>query len=94
MTAGGGTAGQGNVFSIGMNGTGYQNLLSFNGTNGSQPFGNLTLIGTNLYGMTESGGTSSDGTLFQHRHQRQRISNHCSRSVAPPMALILTMKAL
>ena len=41
MTDYGGSAGQGNVFSIGTNGTGYQNMVSFSGgTNGANPQGN------------------------------------------------------
>jgi uncharacterized repeat protein (TIGR03803 family) len=61
----------GNVFSIGANGTNYQNLLSFTGSgsggaaNGLLPgIGNLTLVGTTLYGTTEDGGTHGDGNLF------------------------------
>ncbi len=48
--------GNGNVFSVGGDGTGYQNLVSFTGTggmaNGLYPYGSLTLGGTTLYGMT------------------------------------------
>ena len=32
MTVEGGSSGDGNVFSLGTNGSGYQNLLSFSGT--------------------------------------------------------------
>ena len=68
MTEFGGSRGYGNVFSIGTNGSGYQNLLSFSGTGGAhpglQPFGSLTLSGTTLYGMTSEGGSSGDGNVF------------------------------
>src|SRR5580704_1914601 len=57
----------GNIFSVGTNGTNFQNLISFTGIGGAapgkDPQGSLTLIGTTLYGMTLSGG-SGDGTIF------------------------------
>ena len=64
MTRNGGTAGDGNIFSVGTNGSGFQNLLSFSGTNGQLPFGSLTLSGTTLYGMTLQGGTAGNGSIF------------------------------
>ena len=39
-------------------------LLSFNGTNGANPDGSLTLSGSTLYGMTIGGGANGDGTIF------------------------------
>jgi autotransporter-associated beta strand protein/uncharacterized repeat protein (TIGR03803 family) len=63
-----GSSGEGNVFSVGVNGSGFRNLLSFSGTSGAYlgayPYGSLTLSGTTLYGMTDSGGSSGDGNLF------------------------------
>ena len=62
--------GFGNVFSVGTNGTNYQNLVPyFTGTGGSAsgevPQGSLTLGGgTTLYGMTENGGMFGDGNIF------------------------------
>ncbi len=64
MSYNGGSNGAGNVFSIGTNGSGYRNLLSFSGTNGENPLGGLILSGTTLFGMTESGGSSGDGNVF------------------------------
>ena len=64
MTVEGGSSGDGNVFSIGTNGSGYQNLLSFSGTNGDCPDGSLILSGTTLYGMTSDGGSSGVGNVF------------------------------
>ena len=55
MTSDGGSNIGGTVFSVGTNGSGFQNLLSFTGTGGPtgrEPFGGLTLSGTTLYGMT------------------------------------------
>ena len=69
MTAngGGGVAGDGTIFSIGVNGTGYQILHSFTGstTDGNYPNDNgLTLVGSTLYGTTFQGGSAGDGTIF------------------------------
>jgi uncharacterized repeat protein (TIGR03803 family) len=41
-------------------------LASFNGTNGSTPYGNVVLDGQgNLYGTTRTGGIYGDGTVFE-----------------------------
>ena len=39
-------------------------LGSFNGSNGANPAGSLTLVGSELYGMTPAGGADSDGVVF------------------------------
>ncbi len=68
MTSGGGTNGNGTIFSLGINGTDFQSLVSFTGDSGAAigaaPRGDLTLSGTSLYGMTLSGGTNNDGSIF------------------------------
>ena len=68
MTAVGGAGGDGNIFSVGTNGTNYQNLLSFTGTGGAASglgsFGSLTLSGSTLYGMTDQGGADGHGNIF------------------------------
>ena len=81
MTLGGGFDGfsgscqQGNIFSIGINGSNMQNLYTFSGgTDGGCPLGSLTMgaDGKTLYGMTSaydsyvggSGGANGDGTIF------------------------------
>lgn len=65
MTSGGNNPGNdGNVFCIDTNGNNYKNLLTFNGTNGNEPLGNLTLIGNVLYGMTFMGGAHNLGDIF------------------------------
>ena len=60
--------GYGNVFSAGVDGTNYQNLVSFTGSpgtaNSAQPFGSLTPGGAALYGMTRSGGVDGLGNIF------------------------------
>ena len=69
MTQGGGIGDSGMIFSIGTNGSGFQNLVSFTGLGaypGRDPKGSLTLSGTTLYGMTSQGGTTSGeyGNVF------------------------------
>ena len=57
--------GQGTVFEVTTNGT-LTTLVSFNGTNGSEPQAGLTLGGDgNFYGVTMGGGTNGCGTVFQ-----------------------------
>ena len=66
MTLNGGN-GHGNIFSVGTNGTNYENLVSFTGTggtaSGASPDFTLTLSGTTLYGMTRNGG-NGHGNIF------------------------------
>jgi autotransporter-associated beta strand protein/uncharacterized repeat protein (TIGR03803 family) len=68
MTENGGGTGQGNVFSVGTNGTSFQNLVSFTGTSGSAtglaPQGSLLISGSTLYGMTSGGGALGNGNIF------------------------------
>ena len=66
MTSGGGDNGNGAVFSIDLSNNNYTTLHSFTGTDGSNPYGSLTLSGdgTKLYGMTYSGSASNDGAVF------------------------------
>ena len=66
MTQFGGANGDGVVFTIDTNGTGYKDLLDFNNTNGRYPYGSLRLSGNNLFGMTSSGGTNGDGVVFKY----------------------------
>ena len=65
MTPDGGADGAGNIFSVGVDGSSYQNLYSFtDGADGAYPLGNLTLSAGTLFGMTYEGGASDDGTVF------------------------------
>jgi uncharacterized repeat protein (TIGR03803 family) len=67
-----GTNGNGTVFAIKTNGTGYTNLYSFTAldrtyyTNrdGQSPRGSLVLSGSTLYGTAIYGGSSGKGTVF------------------------------
>ena len=70
--SGGGSSGNGTVFSVKTNGTGFTTLHSFTatdpdtGTNsdGAVPLGPLAIQGNTLYGTTSQGGSLGSGTLF------------------------------
>jgi uncharacterized repeat protein (TIGR03803 family) len=68
MTSEGGASGDGNVFSVGADGTNFENLVSFTGGTGTATGGgqgdSLTLVGTGLYGMTDIGGAGGYGNVF------------------------------
>jgi uncharacterized repeat protein (TIGR03803 family) len=66
MTHKGGGSNMGCIFKINTNGTGYTQLLDFLGqSNGSYPYGSLTISGDVAYGMTWSGGAYDLGCIFQ-----------------------------
>ncbi len=69
MTTSGGSSSNGTIFSIGIDGSEFQTLLSFSGMGGayvgSGGIGSLTVSGTTLYGMTTSGGNGNYGTVFK-----------------------------
>src|SRR5438105_1774239 len=63
----GGRWGNGTVFKVNTNGTGFINLHSFPYTfpiQGFHPYAGLILSGDILYGTTVQGGGSDDGTVF------------------------------
>ena len=75
-TSGGGADGDGTVFEIANTITGYAStaitLATFDGTsNGADPYGGLIADAAgDLFGTTESGGSTGDGTAFElHRHR-------------------------
>ena len=60
----GGSSGDGTVFSMNLNGSGYKTLHTFTGTDGNGPTANL-VVGSTLYGTTSLGGNSTGaGTVF------------------------------
>lgn len=65
MTENGGTGGVGVVFSIDTTGNNYHKLLDFNGPNGKNAPGSLSLAGKTLYGISEFGGASGFGNIFK-----------------------------
>lgn len=65
-TMGGGIDGQGVVFKVNTDGSGFTVLHRFDGfTNGVNPYGPVVVAGTMLYGTTGSGGTNRNGTIFR-----------------------------
>ncbi|MGB0062143.1 choice-of-anchor tandem repeat GloVer-containing protein [Candidatus Binatus sp.] len=61
----GGSKGNGTVFQINTDGTGYDRIYDFQGGNdAAKPFDNVILIDNTLYGMTEAGGNCGDGAIF------------------------------
>jgi uncharacterized repeat protein (TIGR03803 family) len=68
----GGNAGNGTVFAINTNGTGFTTLYSFTATNsitganndGANPYAGLILSSNTLYGTAISGGNAGAGTVF------------------------------
>ena len=61
----GGSSGDGTVFALNTNGTGFTNLHSFNGgSDGANPYAGLILSGHTLYGTADGGGSSGVGTVF------------------------------
>ncbi|MBI5684959.1 MAG: hypothetical protein HZC54_07750 [Verrucomicrobia bacterium] len=67
MTSLGGTNDMGVVFKVNTDGSGYTTLHSFAGgkDDGSYPFGEVTLAGSALYGMTYKGGGNDKGVIFK-----------------------------
>jgi uncharacterized repeat protein (TIGR03803 family) len=64
-TSSGGGAYEGTVFKVNTDGSGYTGLYSFNGgSDGAIPAAGLRLVGDTLYGTTEDGGISNNGTIF------------------------------
>jgi len=61
----GGSWGQGVVFAVNTDGSGFTNLHSFNGSSdGADPETGLILWGNTLYGTTRAGGGAANGTVF------------------------------
>jgi uncharacterized repeat protein (TIGR03803 family) len=70
-TLNGGASGDGTVFEVAHGSGTITTLASFNGTDGAHPYNEEGLImdsSGNLYGTTESGGASGDGTVFELVH--------------------------
>ena len=64
-TYGGGSSGDGTVFSVNTDGSGFTVLKAFSGTNGSSPNAGLILSSGVLFGTTSAGGADGDGTVFR-----------------------------
>jgi len=82
----GGSSGQGTVFAVNTNGTGFTNLHSFTGaSDGGNPSAGLVLSGSTLYGTAVNGGSS--GTVFSLSFRPQLT---ITPSGVPPSGIILT----
>jgi uncharacterized repeat protein (TIGR03803 family) len=67
LTSQGGATDEGVIFEYDPAAGTYSKKYDFNDTNGSEPFGTLTLASNNkLYGMTSEGGTTSYGVIFEY----------------------------
>lgn len=63
--SGAGDAGNGTVFAVNTNGTGYRTVYSFSSTDGNRPYGTVTVGGSTLYGMTYySGASGGKGSIY------------------------------
>ena len=61
----GGSSGNGTVFAVNTDGTGFTTLYSFTGgSDGAEPYAGLILAGNTLYGTAYAGGSSGYGTVF------------------------------
>jgi uncharacterized repeat protein (TIGR03803 family) len=65
VTFGGGTGGNGVLFRMNDDGTGFQVLRQFSGSDGIWPFDSLIRSGPTLYGMCSAGAAGNAGTIFQ-----------------------------
>jgi uncharacterized repeat protein (TIGR03803 family) len=74
-TAGGGTNGDGTVFAINTNGTGFTKLYDFSNRNGTTPEAGLIQIGNTLYGTAYAGGTNGDGAVFSIQTDGNAFAN-------------------
>lgn len=64
-TSSGGTFGQGTIFKVNTDGSGFLTLYHFSGgSDGGGPHGGVTLSGNTLHGTTVNGGRFGSGTVF------------------------------
>jgi uncharacterized repeat protein (TIGR03803 family) len=64
-TVDGGIFGNGTIFMVNTDGSGFSNLHNFNtDTDGAYPYAGLILSGNTLYGAAQVGGSSGNGTVF------------------------------
>ena len=61
----GGNMGNGTVFQINTDGSGYDRIYDFQGgKDAANPIDNVLLLDNTLYGMTEAGGQCGNGAIF------------------------------
>ena len=61
----GGNSGNGTVFSINTDGSGFTGLCDLNGSDGMNPYARLTVSSNVLYGTANCGGLTGSGTVFK-----------------------------
>ena len=66
LTDSGGENNKGVLFKYSIENDSIEILHHFNGNNGDDPTGSLTMIGTKLYGVTYEGGQENLGTIFMY----------------------------
>jgi uncharacterized repeat protein (TIGR03803 family) len=80
--ASGGSLGNGTVFALNTDGTGFTNLHSFTDSDGALPYAGLFLTNNTLYGTAVRGGGSGGGTVLRGNkpgHNSQSVSFVSSR---------------
>jgi len=92
----GGSSGNGTVFAINTNGTGFMTLYGFtptdangNNSDGANPYGGLVLSANTLYGTAQYGGSSGNGTLFSlstHLVANDQLFGHLRAGDGNPIA--------
>lgn len=67
MTSQAGTYTNGNIFSVNTDGSNFKSIYLFQTATGANPYGDVTIVGDALFGMTEYFGTSvDDGVIFRY----------------------------
>ena len=102
-TSSGGTSGNGTVFALNLDGTAFTNLYTFTATptyplaptncDGANPSGSLVFSGNTLYGVTASGGSAGNGTIFSLTLGSISVPNPSLTITASGTNVILTWPA-
>jgi uncharacterized repeat protein (TIGR03803 family) len=89
----GGNSGNGTVFALNTDGTGFTNLHIFTATSalhinsdGAAPSSGVILSGNTLYGITQFGGSSGNGTVFALNTDGTGFTTLCSFAVHPNLS--------
>jgi uncharacterized repeat protein (TIGR03803 family) len=96
----GGSSGNGTVFAINTDGTGFTNLHNFiSGSDGAKPYAGLILLGNTLYGTAQRGGSSGNGTVFAMNTDGTSFTNlhnfiRVSDGANPSARLVLSSNTL
>ncbi|MCB9252119.1 MAG: hypothetical protein H6605_06600 [Flavobacteriales bacterium] len=79
MTYSGGIYNKGVIFSYNVNKDSFAKIYDFNDTNGANPTGTLTQVGSRLYGVASQGGTNSKtGSIFSIDTATHKVSLYYS----------------